>query len=208
MTRRIAQFLERGEGLLVAGGPLTGKSTMLRNLALAMPGLPLHDDISSADLSLLLASGASGWVASIGPARLREIPGDARVRLIPLVNLAPADLRRASDARGLESRDLFDWSAGHPFLAAGYGDPSVHDRLRERLAAAMAELPDALDTCDILRQESTGRNAVDLYSAARRRLGPRCKTRLDLLAMLGAITRFISDERAGIRLVPDVAPGL
>lgn len=202
MTRRAAQFLERGERLIVVGGPLTGRSSMLRNLALAMPGLPLHDDISRDDLSRLLASGTSRWVASIDPLRLQGIPDDAGVRLIPLVNLSPVDLRRACERNGLDSRDLFDWSAGHPYLAAGYGDDARRLHLRERLAAAMAELPEALDTYKILCQESDGRSAVDLYSAARRRLGPRCKTRLDQLATLGALTRFISDERAGIRLVP------
>ena len=200
MTRRAAQFLERGEPLLVAGGPLTGKSTMLRHLGAAMPGLLLYDDISPGALPALIESGDGGWAASVdamGLVALGDLPG---VRVLPLVNLAPADLRRACEGRELDFRELFAWSAGHPYLVAHYPDRERRDVLRTRLGQALAVVPDAGATYAALLGEGELAGA-SLYRAARRRFGTGCKKRLDLLAVMGAITRFISDERAALRLL-------
>ncbi len=202
MTRRALQFLERGEPLLVAGGPLAGKSTMLRAIAAGLPDVEIYDDISVQGLAHLMASGGSGWAAAVSPVHYRELPSLCGARLFPLVNAGPLDLMRVCQESQRDFHTLFDRSAGHPFLVAHDVDENSRAILGGRLDRLLIEIPEARQTYDILCAEGGGEDAAGLYRVARRCFGLRCKERLDLLATIGIITRFITDERAGIRLLP------
>lgn len=207
MTRRAAQFMEQGAPLLVVGGPLAGKSSMLRHLGEMMPELHLYDDIAPDALAVLVGSGMKNWVASIDAGLLRWPGAFPRLRLLPLVNLAPADLRAFSLGTDLDSRDLLESSAGHPYLVAHHGSREARNVLGERFRESLARVPEARESYEVLQiLAGSGLAPVALYGAARRRFGAGCKRRLDLLAVMGAVTRSIIDERAALRLVPSGPP--
>lgn len=202
VTGRVAGFLAAGRACVIVGGPSTGKTRLLREIARRVPGVLAIDDATPAELGRALAEPRRPLVVSLGVLSYEEARGLAKGEaFVPLVNVPRPWVReRAPD--DWEAR--WERSFGHPALFAAHGTPEMDD-LRDRLRAAWRGLLDERYEEEVMLTEL--RKLGELAPSERHeRLvathGEALKHHLDWLACAGMVTRTLDDEAAGVTPVP------
>lgn len=202
VTARTATFLGEGRVCVVVGGPATGKTRMLRELARRVPGLLAIDDATPAELGEALAGERRPLVVSLDALSYEEARGLAKGHaFVPLVNVPRPWIHEVAPADG-EAR--WEASLGHPALAAAHGTGGAGG-VRNRLRGAWRKLLDERYEEEVLVAELRKLGPMapsERYQRLHAVHGDALKHHLDWLACAGMVTRLLDDESAGVTAVP------
>ncbi len=202
VTGRVASLLSAGRACVVVGGPGTGKTRLLREIARRVPGVLAIDDGTPAELAEALAAPRRPLIVSLGVLSYEEARGLSKGEaFVPLVNVPRAWVREAAPHDWLER---WESSQGHPALFAAHGTPEL-EALTARLRDAWRGLLEERYEEDVLLAELRKLGPL-APSECHQRLsvihGDVLKHHLDWLACAGMVTRVLDDEAAGVTPVP------
>ncbi|MBK7977300.1 MAG: hypothetical protein IPK07_29900 [Deltaproteobacteria bacterium] len=202
VTARTASFLGEGRACVVVGGPATGKTRMLRELARRVPELLAIDDASPAELAEALAGNRRPLVVSLDALSYEEARGLAQGHaFVPLVNV-PRPWVREIAPDGVDQR--WDVSLGHPALAAAHGSGAL-GTVRRQLREAWRKLLEERFEEEVLLTELRKLGPMapsERYQRLHAVHGNALKHHLDWLACAGMVTRLLDEESAGVTAVP------